>query len=88
MNVENIIQVQDLVKVYPGDVKALSGIDFSVGRGEFFGFLGPNGAGESTAIKILSSLLKKTSGRVSVAGFDLEGSSSSTEIRRAIWFAM
>jgi ABC-type multidrug transport system ATPase subunit len=88
VNVENIIQVQDLVKVYPRDVKALSGIDFSVGRGEFFGFLGPNGAGESTAIKILSSLLKKTSGRVSVAGFDLEGSSSSTEIRRAIWFAM
>ena len=88
MNVENIIQVQDLVKVYPGDVKALSGIDFSVGRGEFFGFLGPNGAGKSTTIKILSTLLKKTSGRVSVAGFDLEDSSSSMKIRRAIGFAM
>ena len=88
MNVENIIQVQDLVKVYPGDVKALSGIDFSVGRGEFFGFLEPNGAEESTTIKILSTLLKKTSRRVRVAGFDLEGSSSSTKIRRAIGFAM
>jgi len=53
----NIIQVEGLVKVYPGGVKALSGIDFSVGRGEFFGFLGPNGAGESTTIKILSTLL-------------------------------
>ena len=72
MNVENIIQVQDLVKVYPGDVKALSEIDFSVGRGEFFGFLGPNGPGKSTTIKILSTLLKKTSRRVSMAGFDLE----------------
>ena len=68
MSNDNIIQVQDLVKVYPGDVKALSGIDFSVGRGELFGFLGPNGAGKSTTIKILSTLLKKTSGRVSVAG--------------------
>ena len=57
MSQNNIIQVEGLVKVYPGGVKALSGIDFSVGRGEFFGFLGPNGAGESTTIKILSTLL-------------------------------
>jgi len=85
---DNIIQVQDLVKVYPGDVKALSGIDFSVGRGELFGFLGPNGAGKSTTIKILSTLLKKTSGRVSVAGLDLDESASSMGIRKAIGFAM
>ncbi|MEE8466085.1 MAG: ATP-binding cassette domain-containing protein [Dehalococcoidia bacterium] len=85
---DNIIEVQDLVKIYPGGVKALSGINFTVGRGEFFGFLGPNGAGKSTTIKILSTLLKKTSGRVSVAGLDLEQSSSSMEIRRAIGFAM
>jgi daunorubicin resistance ABC transporter ATP-binding subunit len=85
---DNIIQVQDLVKIYPGDVKALSGIDFSVGRGEFFGFLGPNGAGKSTTIKILSTLLKKTSGQVSVAGLDLDESASSMKIRRAIGFAM
>ncbi|MCH7737153.1 MAG: ATP-binding cassette domain-containing protein [Chloroflexi bacterium] len=81
-----MIQVQDLVKVYPGNVKALSGIDFSVGRGEFFGFLGPNGAGKSTTIKILSTLLKKTSGRVTVAGFDVE--QSSMDVRKAIGFAM
>jgi len=85
---DNIIQVENLVKIYPGDVKALSGIDFNVGRGEFFGFLGPNGAGKSTTIKILSTLLKKTSGRVSVAGFDLEESSSSMKVRRTIGFAM
>lgn len=88
MSQDNIIQVQDLVKVYPGEVKALSGINFSVGRGEFFGFLGPNGAGKSTTIKILSTLLKKTSGEVSVAGSDLDQSSSSMRIRSAIGFAM
>jgi daunorubicin resistance ABC transporter ATP-binding subunit len=85
---DNIIQVQELVKVYPGDMKALSGIDFSVGRGEFFGFLGPNGAGKSTTIKILSTLLKKTTGRVSVAGLDLDDTASSMKVRRAIGFAM
>ena len=88
MSQNNIIQVEELVKVYPGGVKALSGIDFSVDRGEFFGFLGPNGAGKSTTIKILSTLLRKTSGRVSVAGFDLEDSSSSMKVRRTIGFAM
>ena len=88
MSQDNIIEVEDLVKVYPGEVKALSGINFSVKRGEFFGFLGPNGAGKSTTIKILSTLLKKTSGRVSVAGFDLAESSSSMKVRRAIGFAM
>ena len=86
MSQDNIIQVADLVKVYPGDVKALSGIDFTVGRGEFFGFLGPNGAGKSTTIKILSTLLKKTSGSVGVAGFDIEH--SSMDVRRVIGFAM
>ncbi len=49
---------------------------------EFFGFLGPNGAGKSTTIKTLTTLLRKTSGKVSVAGFDLD--QSTREIRRAI----
>ena len=77
-------QVSDLVKVYPGDVQELSGIDFTVGRGEFLGSLGP--AGKSTAIKILSSLLKKTSGRVGVAGFDIEH--SSMDVLRVVEFTM
>lgn len=88
MSQENIIEVQDLVKVYPGAVKALSGINFSVGRGEFFGFLGPNGAGKSTTIKILSTLLKKTSGSVGVAGFNLDDGPSTKEVRKTIGFAM
>jgi len=85
---DSIIAVQDLVKVYPGDVKALSGINFSVGRGEFFGFLGPNGAGKSTTIKILSTLLKKTSGSVGVSGFNLDDGPSTKEVRKTIGFAM
>ncbi|MDA1128964.1 MAG: ATP-binding cassette domain-containing protein [Chloroflexi bacterium] len=86
MSQDNIIEVQDLVKVYQGEVKALSGINFTVGRSEFFGFLGPNGAGKSTTIKILSTLLKKTTGKVGVAGFDVDHQPK--EIRKAIGFAM
>ena len=86
MSQDNIVQVEDLVKLYPGDIRALAGINFTVGRSEFFGFLGPNGAGKSTTIKILSTLLKKTSGSVQVAGLDIEH--SSMDVRRAIGFAM
>ena len=67
-----VIDVKDLVMVYPGGTRAVDGIDFAVHEGEFFGFLGPNGAGKSTALKILSTLLKKTSGNVTVAGYDVD----------------
>ena len=67
-----IISVQDLVEVYADGTKAVDGISFDVQEGEFFGFLGPNGAGKSTTIKILTTLLKKTSGKVSVGGYDLD----------------
>jgi ABC-2 type transport system ATP-binding protein len=50
-------------------VKAVDGIDFSVGEGERVGFLGPNGAGKTTTLKILSGLLHPTAGEVDVAGF-------------------
>ncbi len=66
------IQVDDLVKVYPDGTRAVDGISFAVEDGEFFGFLGPNGAGKSTTIKIITTLLKRTSGKVSVAGHDLD----------------
>ena len=69
-----IISVTDLTETYPDGTKALKGISFEVQEGEFFGFLGPNGAGKSTTIKILTTLLKKTSGKVSVAGYDLDKS--------------
>jgi ABC-2 type transport system ATP-binding protein len=79
---EDMISVEDLVMVYDDGTKALDGITFKVNKGEFFGFLGPNGAGKSTTIKILTTLLRKTSGEVSVASFDLE--ESPKEIRKVI----
>ena len=70
----DIITVDGLVVVYPDGTRAVDGISFSVKEREFFGFLGPNGAGKSTTIKALTTLLRKTSGRVSVAGYDLDES--------------
>ena len=63
------IFVQDLHKNY-GDVEALRGIDLEVRAGEVFGLLGPNGAGKTTTIEILEGLRPRTSGKVSVLGFD------------------
>ena len=77
-----IISVKDLVEVYSDGTKAVDGISFDVKEGEFFGFLGPNGAGKSTTIKILTTLLRKTSGSVTVAGFDVEAQAK--DVRKLI----
>ena len=77
-----IIDVSQLVKTYGDGTKAVKGISFNVSEGEFFGFLGPNGAGKSTTIKILTTLLRKTSGSASVAGFDVD--SDGPKIRKII----
>ncbi|MGZ4882003.1 MAG: ATP-binding cassette domain-containing protein [Halobacteriota archaeon] len=77
-----IINVENLVKVYPGGTRAVDGISFSVSEGEFFGFLGPNGAGKSTTIQVLTTLLKKTSGSATVAGHDVD--TDAQEIRKVI----
>ncbi len=66
------IEVEDLAKVYAGGKTALAGVSFSVGRGEIFGFLGPNGSGKTTTVRILVTLLRKTSGTARVVGFDSE----------------
>ena len=79
---EYIITVKDLVEVYADGTKAVDNISFNVKEGEFFGFLGPNGAGKSTTIKVLTTLLRKTSGHAQVAGYDLD--KSPKEIRKAI----
>lgn len=68
---EAIITVKDLVKNY-GDFKAVKGISFEVFEGEIFGLLGPNGAGKSTTLEIIETLRPKTSGVVTVGGFDLD----------------
>lgn len=69
-----------------GAVEAVRGIDLQVGRGEIFGFLGPNGAGKSTTVRMLTTLLKPTSGRAEVAGHDVIKDPDS--VRRVIGVAL
>ncbi|MEU6253472.1 ATP-binding cassette domain-containing protein [Streptomyces sp. NPDC047043] len=64
------IEVADVVKTYPGGVRALDGLSFAVQPGQVFGLLGPNGAGKSTTMKILTTLARPDSGSVRVAGHD------------------
>ena len=78
----DMITVNNLVEVYRDGTKAVDDISFKVNEGEFFGFLGPNGAGKSTTIKVLTTLLKKTSGSVTVAGYDVD--KQAQEIRKVI----
>jgi ABC-2 type transport system ATP-binding protein len=67
---EKVIKVENLVKKF-GTFVAVDNISFEVNRGEIFGFLGANGAGKTTAMKMLCGLSKPTSGHASVAGFDI-----------------
>jgi ABC-2 type transport system ATP-binding protein len=67
------ILVEQLVKDYPGGVRAVDEVSFQVEPGSVFGFLGPNGAGKSTTIKILTTLALPTAGRATVGGFDVVG---------------
>ncbi len=69
---ESTIDVVDLVKTYPGDVKALQGLSFTVSPGTIFGLLGPNGAGKSTIVKILTTLSRSDSGKALVCGVDVD----------------
>ncbi len=70
MKTENVITVRELSKVF-GAFKAVDKISFEVKQGEIFGFLGANGAGKTTAMRMLTGLLKPTSGAAEVAGFDV-----------------
>ncbi|HEV8697273.1 MAG TPA: ATP-binding cassette domain-containing protein [Candidatus Limnocylindrales bacterium] len=80
------LEVEHLVKVYPGGTRAVDDVTFQVGAGEFFGFLGPNGAGKTTTIRILATLLRATSGRARVDGIDV--ASEPGTVRARIGFAM
>ncbi len=66
----NVIEVKNLVKQYKGHT-AVKGIDFSVKEGELFAFLGENGAGKSTTINMLCTILEKTEGEVTICGHTL-----------------
>lgn len=79
------IEVADLTKRFRSDGNSFSAVDhisFSVKEGEIFALLGPNGAGKTTLIKILTTLLKPTSGTAKVAGFDV--SKNKDSVRRSI----
>jgi len=65
------IQAIDLVKTYPGDIRALDGLSLDVEAGAVFGMLGPNGAGKSTTVKILTTLSRPDSGSALVSGIDV-----------------
>jgi ABC-2 type transport system ATP-binding protein len=67
----NAIEVQELTKIFDGNVKAVNGISFTVKKGEILGFLGPNGAGKTTTLNMLSTLLRPTSGTATVNGHDI-----------------
>ncbi len=70
------IEADALVREFKKGPRAVDGIDIAVSSGEIYGFLGPNGAGKSTTVHILTTLLPPTSGRATVAGYDVvrEGS--------------
>jgi ABC-2 type transport system ATP-binding protein len=91
MTIENAILVENLGRIYKirGEKKkekkelvALSNVNLAVKKGELFGLLGPNGAGKTTLIKILTTLLSPSSGKASVAGYDVY--TQSTFIRSQI----
>jgi sodium transport system ATP-binding protein len=83
-----MIVVEDLQKTFPdlrrGVVSAVSGVGFRCLPGEAFGLLGANGAGKTTTMRILSTVLKPTGGRASVAGFDVVASPG--DVRRSLGF--
>lgn len=81
MSTDTAIRVHSLEKAY-GKVAVLHGVDFDVARGSIFALLGSNGAGKTTVVKILSTLLKADAGTASVTGFDV--AAHAAEVRNAI----
>jgi ABC-2 type transport system ATP-binding protein len=82
---EDIVVVEHLHKTYDKDILAVDDISFRVHRGEIFGFLGPNGAGKSTTIKILTTLLEKSSGKATIDGLDVDAQQA--QVRRVIGYS-
>ena len=77
------VGIEDLVKRF-GEFVAVDNVSLQVRRGEIFGFLGPNGAGKSTTIRVLCGLLTPTTGRATVAGFDV--GTDPEQVRRNIGY--
>ena len=66
-----MIEFKNVSKTYNGNVKALDNLNFTVGKGELVGFIGPNGSGKTTTIKLLSGVLVPDKGTITVNGFDV-----------------
>ncbi len=81
---DTIVQMKDIVKIYPDGTVALRGVDFEVRRGEIHGLLGENGAGKTTLMKILSGLLRPTSGEIYIAGKKVSFKSASEALKHGI----
>lgn len=81
VNSSKIVKVEDLSKTF-GALKAVDNISFEVNEGEIFGFLGPNGAGKTTTINMLTTLLKPSSGKAEVCGFDIF--KHANDVRRSV----
>ncbi|MGC8825660.1 MAG: ABC transporter ATP-binding protein, partial [Anaerolineae bacterium] len=80
---ELAVEVRGLVKKF-GDFTAVDNIHFTIRRGEIFGFLGPNGSGKTTTIRMLLGLLRPTAGEATVLGFDIRRQTE--EIRQRIGY--
>jgi ABC-2 type transport system ATP-binding protein len=83
---EPAVETRDLVREYKGGLRAVDGVSLTVAAGGVFGFLGPNGAGKSTTVRMLTTLLRPTSGTARVAGFDVM--SDPGAVRRRIGVAL
>jgi ABC-2 type transport system ATP-binding protein len=68
---DNVLSIEKLSKTYDNGFSALKGVDLAIRRGEIFALLGPNGAGKTTLIGIVCGLVRATSGKVTVDGFDI-----------------
>lgn len=73
--------IRDVRKVF-GDIEAVKGINFSVKEGEVFGLIGPNGSGKTTTLRMISTLLRLSSGSITVCGHDVAGSPD--DVRKVI----
>ncbi|WP_133130933.1 ABC transporter ATP-binding protein [Legionella yabuuchiae] len=71
-DVANALEIRQLYKTYANGVDALKGIDLTVKAGDFFALLGANGAGKSTTIGLIATLLTKTAGTIRIKGYDLD----------------
>ncbi len=71
MSTDIVVEVENLAKHYPPDIKAVDDISFEIKSGQIFSLLGPNGAGKTTTVEILEGLRNPTSGKVKVLGVDI-----------------